>query len=110
MRKIQKIFAVITAAAALLSIIVIALTAADYNDKDISDTKNSVLSGDMRPLYILKEYNGFLAVFSYGSNTPKEVLSVLITDLPEYDRRELSYGVAVYSEQELQQRIEDYDS
>ncbi len=110
MRKIQKIFAVITAAAALLSIVVIALTAADYSDKDKANIKSSVLSGDMRPLYILKEYNGFLAVFNYGSNAPKEVLSVLITDLPEYDQRELSYGLAVYSEQELQQRIEDYDS
>lgn len=110
MQKVQKIFAIIVAAAALLSIVIIALTAADYSDKDKAYFSDSVLSGDMRPLYIMKEYNGYLAVFNYGSNAPTEVLSVLITDLPEYDQRELRYGLAIYSEQELQQRIEDFDS
>ena len=73
MQKVQKIFAIIVAAAALLSIVIIALTAADYSDKDKTYFSDSVLSGDMRPLYIMKEYNGYLAVFNYGSNAPTEV-------------------------------------
>ena len=109
MHKSRKIFTAVTAAAAVLSAVIIALTAAGEGGQDAQSRLN-IMSGATQPLYVMKEYNGYLAVFEYGSDTPKEVLSVLITDLPEYDQRELSRGLAIYSEQELQQRIEDYDS
>ena len=61
-------------------------------------------------LYLIKEYNGRVAVFARGEDTPERVLERMIHHLPTYDRIALREGVRVYTEQELWQRIEDYTS
>ncbi len=64
-----------------------------------------------QPKYILKEYNGGIAVFTPDDDTPKtEYKEVMVKSLPEYDRMLLKSGIKVYSDTELQRLIEDYDS
>ena len=62
------------------------------------------------PVYQLGEFRGRVAVFKYREKIPIEVLEVRLDSLPEYDQNELRKGVYVYSDAELQSRIEDYDS
>jgi len=61
-------------------------------------------------LYIIREYEGRVAVFARGQSTPEMILERLVHHLPSYDRIQLREGVFVFSEVELQERIEDYTS
>ncbi len=60
--------------------------------------------------YLLKEYNGKLAVYFSNSQTPQTVFDLYLSTLPEYDRGQLRLGVPVKDYEELVQRIEDYIS
>ena len=61
-------------------------------------------------LYIIREYEGRVAVFGHGSDTPEIILETFVRHLPIYDRIQLREGVKVHSIQELEARIEDYTS
>ena len=60
--------------------------------------------------YLLKEYEGKLAVYYYGASKPQEVFEVYISTLPEYDQKQLSRGLPVKDYEELLIRLEDYSS
>ncbi len=68
-------------------------------------------SDDIKPMpvYTVKEYNGFLAVFPYQSDLPTQITEVYVDSLPESDRKKISNGMQIYSEDELQTLLEDYD-
>lgn len=64
-----------------------------------------------QPLYILADQEGRLAV--YGPEGPEagqpiRVYEIYTRLLPETDQRRLAAGMEIYSETELQQRLEDY--
>ena len=61
-------------------------------------------------LYVIREYEGRIAVFGKGSDVPEMVLETFVRHLPIYDRIQLREGVKVHSAQELHARIEDYTS
>jgi len=61
-------------------------------------------------IYIIREYDGRVAVFARGESTPEVVLERLVHHLPTYDRIQLREGVRVFTQEELQERIEDYTS
>ncbi len=60
--------------------------------------------------YLLKEYEGRLAVFFHEEEAPQTVFDVYVSTLPEYDRGQLQQGVPVKDYGELLKRIEDYIS
>lgn len=60
--------------------------------------------------YVLSEYNGKLAVFSYGGSLPIEVFDTSVSDLPENDRLQLEKGITVSDKTSLQKLVEDYTS
>lgn len=60
--------------------------------------------------YVLKEYNGKLAVFGKGKKEPEMIFDVLIESLPEVDVVELKQGLKIKDDQELKDRIEDFVS
>ncbi len=107
---LKKILAYIIAAVAVSGIIIIIVTSKDKNAGAQSDVSGITSDASGSPLYVLKEYQGHVGVFRYGYTSPSEILDALISDLPAHDREELKSGVYVYSDDELQQRIEDYDS
>lgn len=61
-------------------------------------------------IYYLKDYNGRLAVFSEGSESPFKITEVEIKTLPEYDQKTLRQGVKAHGQKELTRLLEDFCS
>lgn len=60
------------------------------------------------PSYMVKTYQGRVAVFRFGDDTPLEVRDSPVYQFPEADRTLLEQGIPAYSEEELQKILEDY--
>ncbi len=58
--------------------------------------------------YIIRDYQGRVAVFRYGEDEPEEVFEVFTSSLPESECERISKGITVKSDEELQSLIEDY--
>ena len=59
--------------------------------------------------YMVKEYDGMVAVFRGGSNLPDEILDCPLDSLPPEEIQRVKEGIPVSSEQELQKLIEAFD-
>ena len=72
----------------------------------------STADNDSRePVYVIKEIGDKVAVFRFGEEQPFYTLErSLVQSLPQYDQKLLKAGIKVYSNDELQALIEDYDS
>ena len=57
--------------------------------------------------YIVKEYNGFVAVFDANSLTPITITDRYVSALPEDDRKKLAEGIRTNSEIKMKRLIED---
>ncbi len=60
-------------------------------------------------LYTVKSYEGKIAVFDFGTNTPLEILECPLSSLPTEETEMLKIGINVATESELQQLIEAFD-
>lgn len=60
--------------------------------------------------YILKEYQGKLAVYIPGQAQPQKIFNVYLSTLPPFDRTQLQEGIEIQNYEELVRRIEDYIS
>ena len=68
--------------------------------KNISDSENTAVGYK----YTVKEYNGNVAVFSFGSTYECPLKS-----LPDNEAQRLTAGIDIQTDDELQQLIEAYD-
>lgn len=86
------------------------LTGSYYYEKFTlsSQSQSRISETQTAAVYTLKEYNGFLALFTDGNPLPDAVYSVAIASLPEADRKALSDGISVGNEEELQRLLEDF--
>lgn len=57
--------------------------------------------------YIVKDFNGNIAVFENGSSTPFKVTEVCTNTLPKVDQERLAEGIVVNSQTELNTLLED---
>lgn len=62
------------------------------------------------PFYIIKEYNGRVAVFISTQQEPMREYDTYVNTLPDKDKELLMNGIVVMSDEELRDRIEDYTS
>lgn len=76
------------------------------SDVPVSSDSEDEATGE----YMLRAYNGRLAVFMKGESEPQMIFDIPIKTLPEYDRRELEAGISVRDYQSLVALIEDYIS
>lgn len=60
--------------------------------------------------FIIKEYNGSVAVFENGKTLPFKTTETMVDDLPATDRELLKKGIIVGSKEELSRVLEDYCS
>lgn len=60
--------------------------------------------------YTLKEYDGIIGVFYNEESAPYQEIQVDVSLLPEADQQLLKDGIKVYSKEELNSKIEDYES
>lgn len=72
---------------------------------DSSDSTSSTV-----PVYIIKIYEGSLAVFEEKADTPFRICDVPVSVLPKEDRQLLTEGIRVSGQSELAQVLEDYCS
>lgn len=101
----KTVIAVIFALAAAFAVITLTVSCCRTKTKDSSDISESVNS------YLIKEYEGKIAVFESSGAKPVWVIdSPRVRDLPVYDRALLSVGIPIKSAAELGSIIEDYDS
>ncbi len=101
-RNITVIFALCLTAGVICSFLIKNI---DSPEKNISDSENTAVGYK----YTLKEFNGNVAVFSFGSTYPIEVLECPLKSLPDDEAQKLSAGIDIETEEELQQLIEAYD-
>ncbi len=99
-----------------LILLVFAFKFAFFKNKNLDEEliENSLSVKTSQPVeeykYILKEFNGKLAVFEIDEKTPKMIFDVTIDSLPEVDALALKNGLKIKDEQELNDRIEDFIS
>ena len=60
--------------------------------------------------YLLRSYDGRLAVFREGSDTPEMIFDVYTRLLPQSDRERLEEGISAPDYETLTRLIEDYIS
>ncbi len=60
--------------------------------------------------YELKLYEGYLAVFKKGNNTPVKITNITEHSLRNYDKRLLIKGISVSGDIELAKLLEDFGS
>lgn len=60
--------------------------------------------------YVVKEYNGKIAVFEKGSEKPFKITQVNTADLPKTDKEILKNGIEVDNQKGLSSILEDYCS
>lgn len=82
-------------------------------ERDVESSVAEASSAVEKPdyLYIIREHEGRVAVFSAADEQePEMILDTLVKYLPDYDRSQLAQGIPVYSYQELVSLIEDFVS
>lgn len=68
-----------------------------------------VLPGGLRqPRYTIGEWQGQVAVFEMGTDTPRQVFDTYVETLPEGQRQQLRQGVPADTEAQLSVLLEDY--
>lgn len=70
----------------------------------------SLSSQNESDYYIIKEYQGKIAIFEDDITTPYAIYDTYTSVLPETDRQKLKEGILVKDKDELQKVIEDYTS
>ena len=60
--------------------------------------------------YVIRDFNGKIAVFRSGEDKPLSVTSTRTATLPKADIKKLKSGILTQSRQELERILEDYCS
>lgn len=61
-------------------------------------------------VYILKDYNGQIAVFEQGKTEPFKITDALTANLPQVDQDDIRQGITLNGKKELNRALEDYCS
>lgn len=76
--------------------------------KEVSAVENSGNSVNYQQIYIVKEYNGKIAVFEKGRDEPYRTTNMSVNFLPDYDKKLLVNGIELQTQQEVDLLLEDY--
>lgn len=95
----------------LMVSIAITLAATLFNFSAVStpaSTKNASYTESAKGYY-LKDFNGMLAIFENGKNSPLEILDVELASLPERDIERIKKGIFAEDLNEIFSLAEDYE-
>ena len=84
-----------------------ASTAGNHGKKAENGTTITVTTDQK---YILKDYNGRIAVFYDGSETPNEIYEIYTRSLPAEDIEKIEKGIIITGIDELAEILEDFTS
>jgi len=103
----KKIILLAASAAAVICI----LAAIRFYPRPVSVAPSSDPAASNPPaMYMLREYDGHIAIFLAEEQSPFEILDILTESLPRSDRDALKSGIPAANEEELHRLIEDYES
>ncbi len=78
------------------------------NDDNISNTASTeIQQATDYQTYIVREYDGMVAVFYNGQDKPVKVTDRYISALPQQDINDLKQGILVDNEENLRKLLED---
>lgn len=75
-----------------------------------SAEESSEITSQLKEFYILKDYNGKIAVYSSLLDKPIEITDASITKLPKSDQDALKSGIKADTKKELNRLLEDFCS
>lgn len=90
-----------------LLIIICIISLPGCTNKSKSKTEKNYITSSQ--VYIVREFEGKVAVFKQGDNLPLQILDCIIKDLPPDAVEALTTGIEVSNINELQKIIEAYD-
>ena len=73
----------------------------------VSDTPTPAPESRSSLTYVVKNFNGNIAVFESGAAEPFKITDVSINTLPYNDQNNLEKGISVNSKEELNSLLED---
>ena len=108
---VKKMFTLTLGVIALLSLFWAGVPVQSRSEPDqVSETEvNMEFSKEEEEFYVLKEWQGYVAAFAKNHERPFLTLDVLIKNLPVADQEQLKSGIILHSQEELQQKMEDFD-
>ncbi len=101
-RKVKMTMGLIVSLA--MTVFLIFISAFFFRHNDINTGAEEVM---INLSYILKDYNGYLALFRGDSKVPYLVLETRTVFLNEYDRKLVADGISVNTEKEIHRLVED---
>ncbi len=75
-----------------------------------NDTNIAEITTQQENKYMLKEFNGMLALYENDLSQPKEIYNISISSFPAEDIMKLKKGIVVNGADELNRLLEDYTS
>ncbi len=99
--------AIIAAALSVLAASTVLTGAVNYK-KNITDI--TTVSENDTHKYILKDYNGRIAVYYEGSETPNEIFEIYTRTLPAEDAEKIENGIEINGPDKLSEILADYTS
>ena len=82
----------------------------DKNNQTTNNVQDEKPQRKHNLVYVVKEYNGRIAIFEENSETPFKITDVRLSELPDGDKKLLSKGIPASSSRELNCILEDYCS
>lgn len=103
----KRIYLMIMSAITISGFIVICTLGQSLHRQKIAAKISAVPPEAPAVVSVVREYNGRIGVFKDESSVPYRIIDYDLKLLSDYDREQLSHGVTLTSERELQQFIED---
>ncbi len=101
MKYIYKILTIICLLAIIMTVV---------NTKPVQENITTTSSVNQEYNYLIKSFNGKIAVYEKDKDNPIKVYNIYINSLTENDIMLLNKGIKVKSKNELELKIEDYIS
>jgi hypothetical protein len=74
------------------------------------ETSGIIAMASKTDTYILREYEGKIGIFLNDNAEPYQQIDVDVSTFSQEDQRLLKEGIKVYSTEDLNRKIEDYES
>lgn len=61
------------------------------------------------PIYVMKSYGDIIGIYNYGEDMPIKLVNVTVKKLPEKDAKSLDKGIEIFTNEQLNELLEDFD-
>lgn len=103
----KKIYLMIMTAITVSGFIIICTLGQSMHRQRMAAKLSDISAAEPVTISIIAEYNGRIGVFREHSSKPYRVIDYDFSLLSDYDKEQLTEGVVIESDRELQQFIED---